>query len=339
MRNELEFRHLRVVIVLAETLHFRKAAARLGLSQPSVSATLREAERLVGTALFARTRRSVSLTPAGHHLVTHARRAVDATADAVAAARRAGSGEVGALVLGLNAMSAMSHLPTVISAYRARFPAVQVRLVSGGSVALLEAVETGRCDLAFTLLMPTDLSPLASRPLQVDPLVVALPRHHRFARRAWLRFADVIAEPVIHMPREEEPLLHETFARAAADFGRPTTIVAETNRLETLLAFVASGLGVGYLPASVRRLRFEGVSFVDLRPRVAAGVMAVWNPALLPPTGARFLELLGDPAPGWGTTGGADRQPSGAGGAGTEQRGPRSRPRGRAKRLATSSAR
>src|SRR5262245_53934910 len=148
----MEVRHLRVVTILAEELHFGRAAARLHCVQSAVSVALKMLEEDLGTALFARSRRAVALTPAGEAFVLHARRALDAVAQAGAAARAAANGEVGRLSLRFTLMTALTCVPKTIAAFRQRYPQVDVAIGHGGTTSQLDALQNHTIDIAFVTL-------------------------------------------------------------------------------------------------------------------------------------------------------------------------------------------
>jgi DNA-binding transcriptional LysR family regulator len=291
MIEEMDLRHLRVMVSLANTLHFGKTAQALGLSQPTVSEILKDLERELGVMLVHRTRRSVRLSVAGHQFVLHASRGLAAVEDAALASRRAGEGEVGRLVLGLSAMSAMSVLPSVIARYRRRYPLVTLRLQSGGTSSLLSAVRDGRCDVAF-VIAPGDLGALESSPLTRDRLVAVVPTRHRLAKQRTVRVEQFASEPMIHMPRDDEPILHDEYERMATAAGGTPDVILETNQLETMLACVAAGLGISFVPSGIRRLSFSGVRALDVVPRIPVQTAAVWDPESVSRPAERFLGLL-----------------------------------------------
>lgn len=256
-------------MALSETLHFGRAAAKLGLGQPAVSQLLKDLER---------TRRAAELTVAGHQFLLHARRALEAVDDATRAARRAGEGELGSVVLGMNAMSA-------------RYPLVKIRLQPDGTVQLLEAVRTGQCDFAF-IIAPGDVAPLQTEALTSNSLCAVLPASHPMSRRKRVRVAQLASDPQILMPRHEEPNLRAANDALFAAIGRVPNVLLETNQIETVFAFVGAGLAICLLPTSARRLSYPGVRFVELTPKVVAEISMVWNPARLSAPAQRFLDSL-----------------------------------------------
>lgn len=287
----MELRHLRAFVALSDTLHFGRAAAKLGLGQPAVSQMLKDLEAELGVTLIERTRRAAELTPAGHQFLLHARRSLEAVEDATQAAKRAGEGALGSVVLGLNALTALSALPAALARFREKYPLVRIRLIAGGTAQLVEHLRAGQCDVAFTIT-PGDVTPLASEVITHEPLCAVFHAKHRLAKRTKVRFGDFIGEPMIHRSRFEEPNLHREFLGACERAGVTPNILLETGQIETLFALVSQGMAFSLVPATVRRMTYPGVKLVEVSPRIEAGVTMVWNPARLPVTARRLLEFL-----------------------------------------------
>src|SRR5246127_4298587 len=128
MNQEIELRHLRYFLAVAETLHFSKAAQRLGMAQPPLSQQIKRLEARVGHRLFDRTTRGVKLTLAGQLLAERARTTIDKVQDDLAQVRRMGRGEAGTLTVGFSGSVMFTALPTAIGTYRRRYPKVELRL-------------------------------------------------------------------------------------------------------------------------------------------------------------------------------------------------------------------
>jgi DNA-binding transcriptional LysR family regulator len=287
----MDQRHLRAAVVLAEELHFGRAARRLHVVQSAVSQTLRALEEEVGAALFDRSRRQVRLTPAGEAFVAHARRALDAADEAGAAARRAAAGETGTLVLRCTLMAALGPMPAALARFRGEAPEVRVEVAPLGTRDQLEALRAGRCDVGFATWM-TSARGLRVEPVRVSPLVALLPAGHRLAERAELRAQDFATEPLVALSRASEPLIWQRFSDGCARAGFTPRVALEVDQVDTLLAFVAAGLGCSFAPAHVHTLRVEGVVQRPFLPTVPSGTVAVWNPDRLTPVAERFLTAL-----------------------------------------------
>jgi DNA-binding transcriptional LysR family regulator len=128
MKQEIEFRHLRYFLAVAETLHFSKAAAQLRMAQPPLSQQIRNLERILGFPLFDRTTRGVRLTRVGQYFTDCARNTVKKLQDDVEMARRLGSGQEGVLTVGFSGSVMLTTLPKAIERYRRVYPKVELRL-------------------------------------------------------------------------------------------------------------------------------------------------------------------------------------------------------------------
>lgn len=170
-----QFRHFAAV---AETLHFGRAAERLGMTQPPLSQSIMALERELGAPLFTRTKRQVALTPFGRQWLEHVRPAVGAVADLAAVARRLQAGTVGRIVLSFVSSADYSILPTLVRRYAHAFPRVDMTLVEATSDVQVEALVEGLTD-AGLLIPPASGLPAAIdyRPLLREPLVAAVPEN------------------------------------------------------------------------------------------------------------------------------------------------------------------
>src|ERR1700757_4336071 len=149
MDQDIELRHFRYFLAVAETLHFSKAAERLGMAQPPLSQQIRRLEELIGHRLFDRTTRGVKLTLAGQLLAERARSTLEKVDDDLAQVRRLGRGEEGTLTVGFSGSVMFTRLPAAIESYRRRYPKVELRLRELVTSAQIPALLDGTIDLAF----------------------------------------------------------------------------------------------------------------------------------------------------------------------------------------------
>lgn len=293
----MELRHVRAFLVVAEELHFGRSAARLHVVQSAVSQTIQALEEEVGAKLFERTKRRVALTPAGESFVEHARRALEALERGKASARSAGSGESGDLSLAFTLMSALTVLPRAVHAYRERFPRVRLLIRSMTSRDQLAAIEERRCDIGF---MPRATAKrgseseraLAAEPLEEAPLAVVVAQGHALARRRAVRLRELSEEPMVFLVQRDEPQVNQAFRQRCAAAGFEPRIAAEVEDVESVLGFVAAGIGVACVPGLVRSLPFPGTTVVDLEPAAPTGIWAVWQRHSLSATATQFLDVL-----------------------------------------------
>lgn len=275
----MELRQLRNFVTLADELHFTRAAARVGISQPALSLNIRQLEEEIGVSLFRRTKRRVELTAAGEVLLTEARRTLSQLDWAAGAARRAEQGEVGRLALGFVGPATYSVLPPILRAFHERFPGVELDVDELNTGQQLPALREGRLQLGFLRPpMPADSDGLVIERILRETVVVALQRGHRLAGESRVRLIDLAEEPLLIFRRDLEPTLYDSYMRLCADAGVVPRVLHEANPLHLIIGLVAAGLGFTLLPTSVRKLQRPDVVYrlVDPQPPKVE-VAAAWR--------------------------------------------------------------
>lgn len=292
---DVELRHLRYFVAVAEELSFTRAAERLHMAQPPLSTQIRALERALGVELFDRSRRAIALTDAGELLLAEARPLLVQVEQALAAVARAGTGEAGRLTVGFVPSASVATLPDHLRAFRARYPRVELFLREMAPDELIAALHGGGIDLAV-LYLPFADARLAARTILREPLVAALPAEHRLAEGAAapLRVADLRDEPFVLPARHHMPGLNagvlETCRRAGFE---PQAVQKDVWLMQTVLGLVAAGIGVALVPASVEKLGRSGVAFrplLDPGPAVEMG--AFWRADDRSATLRNFVSVL-----------------------------------------------
>ena len=272
----MELRHLRYFVAVAEALHVTRAAERLGIAQPPLTQQIRALERELGAALLVRAGRGIALTEAGRLFLGEAR-AILAHADAAAAlARRAARGEAGRLRLGFTESASFEPLVTgAIRAFRARYPEVDLALEEQPSAALAERLRDKAIDLAFLRPPLPGGGSLTFTPLVEAPMLAALPAGHPLAARACIGLAELAADRFILYPRTVRPGLSDLVVEACRAAGFAPILGQEAPQLSATVNFVAAGFGIAIVPAAMRCLRPEGISYVALAPPVPMAVLGM----------------------------------------------------------------
>ena len=290
----IELRHLRYFVVVADELHFGRAARRLHMSQPPLSMQIRALEDLVGTPLFDRTQRRVSLTKAGEVLAREARQILDKTQAAVLAARRASRGELGELVVGFVSTADYNVLPPLLRRFREHAPGVRLTLREATTDVQIEAVASGRLDVGF-VHPPVEHPELDYRPVHREPLVLALPERHRLAQRAGeVRLRDVAEDAFVLFPRPYSPGLYDDVVSFCRSVGFSPRVEQEAVQMQTIISLVSAEVGVALIPASLMNLGRTGVVYRPLAesgPLTELGVVWRRNDPLA--TLRLFLEVTG----------------------------------------------
>lgn len=295
----VNLRHLETFVVVAEELHFGRAARRLHVAQPAVSQTIRALEKEIGVELFDRSGRQVKLTNAGRAYVTDAHDVLDRLNRATTRAVDAQAGFHGRVSVGYTAASALTGLAEVVAAYRRLYPDVQVELEHLGTADQAERIRAQTLDVGFGIL-PGGPEPVHSEVVVQSDLNAYFGDSHHFHQFEQIPIAELLRERLIVMSRSREPCVHQLLNRLGAEYQTVAEVSLEVDHLETLLSFVAADIGVGLAPSAARRLRLDGVTSLPLDPPVPAGMSMMWNPTATSPTAARFLDVtrttLGDRA-------------------------------------------
>jgi DNA-binding transcriptional LysR family regulator len=206
----VEHRHLRYFIAVAEELNFTRAADRLHMAQPPLSAAIRQLERNLGAQLLSRTTRPVALTDAGKAFLLGARRVLESLDLALDAARRAAVGQLGTLRVAFGAAARFETLPAIGRAFRRSHPEVTVVTEEMWNAQMGPALRTGLVDVAVALC-PELSADLACEVVRRERLVALVPRTHPLAAcGVGIALGALAADPFVLPPRGAAPRLHDT---------------------------------------------------------------------------------------------------------------------------------
>jgi DNA-binding transcriptional LysR family regulator len=309
----MELRHLRYFAAVAEELHFRRAAARLHISQPPLSQQIRQLESELDVQLLERSRRRVELTPAGAAFYDRAKEILDAVDDAARLARQVQRGDVGRLSVGFVGSAMYSLVPDVLRAFRARRPAVDLRLRELSTAAQLDQLESGRIDVAFVRPSVPRAGIAIERVLR-EEVVVALPESSRLAGREEIELADLRGEPLVLLSRSGAPGVRAALEAATRRFGGEARLVQEAAEIQTVIGLVAGGVGFSLVPDSVRSLARRGVAYRRLADGPSIELALAWRADDRTPVLAAFREVVRELAPGASASTGPRREERETGG-------------------------
>ncbi|ATE65595.1 LysR family transcriptional regulator [Rhizorhabdus dicambivorans] len=290
-----DLRQLHHFLAVADTLHFGRAAERLGMTQPPLSQSILALERELGAALFTRSKRNVALTAFGHQWLEHVRPAVAGIAALPYIARRLREGSAGELALSFVSIADYSLLPALVRHYAARFPQVEVTLAEATSDVQIAALLDGRGH-AGIIVPPDGALPdaLSYMPLLREPLVAAIPEawvdEARQRHGGWLG-GDWLDRPLILFPRRVAPVFHDRITAYLERQGRPPHVRQEAIQMQTIISLVSAGMGFALVPASMRNLARTGVLYVDLEEAPMLETGLAWRGADDSATLAAFLDV------------------------------------------------
>lgn len=260
----IELRHLRYFIAVAEELHFGRAAERLRISQPPLSQQIQALELQIGARLLLRNNRNVSLTPAGEMFLRNAYQVLSQVEDAAAQAARIHRGEIGELTLGFTSSSPfIGAVSRSLKHFRQLHPHVHLQMAEINSRQQIEPLLDGKLDLGImrNTRLPDGLD---YRLLLDEPLVAVLPEDHPLAKHAELEVQALADQPFVFFSREVGTALYDEILSLLSGAGITPYITQEVGEAMTIVGLVSTGLGVSILPASFMRINVDGVKYVPL---------------------------------------------------------------------------
>lgn len=297
----MNFQRLRYFVVVAEELHFGRAARRLHMSQPPLSQQIRLLERELDTDLFDRSTRRVTLTDAGAFLYPEAVRLL-ATADGVERLmEQRRHGQAGTLRVGFVDSAAYEAMPRVLSEYRHRWPRVAYELHTMSSDEQARALRAGQIDMGIARAS-ADAQHVEATLVMHEPLLVAAGASHALAATPEANLRHLDGEPIIGFDRTVSPSLHAVLAGMLGTEGVAYDPIIEATEYATILGFVAAGEGIAIVPASVQTFRPPGLHYTRLTdPRASVPLLVLTRTGEALPLVTHALDvvadLYGQPAP------------------------------------------
>lgn len=264
MNGEIELRHLRYFLAVAETFHFGKAAQKLGIAQPPLSQQIRNLERMLGYALFDRTTRGVKLTTVGQFFRERAVNTLARMQDDLEMARRLGAGKEGVLNVGFSGSVMLTALPKAIEAYRRVRPSVELRLRELVTAEQISALLDGTLTIGF-LRDGEARDGLLLESIFREPYIAVLPSRHKLARKKVLFPVDLKDERFVLFARRMGNLAYDRTVACCEEAGFRPKVVQDAPQWPTVLRLVAAGLGVSIAPVCVGNLMLPGITYRKMR--------------------------------------------------------------------------
>ena len=282
---------LKALLVLAEELHFGRAAERLGIAQPQLSLVIRRIEQESGDVAFSR-RPAVALTPAGAVLVAMAERVRGELATGVEDARAVAAGRVGHVSLGFTGAALFTPIGQWLRSFQSDNPGVQLSLREGPSGPLLRQMEAGGLDLVIAREASTAPGSVSHR-LVDDRIVLVLPGDHPLTKGPSPSLRALSNEPVIFFNRLGAPHYFDRIMAACNAAGWYPRVTQEVDSWGATLALVRAGFGITLGTAALASLQISGLVFrpvSDPLPDAAFWISGV--DSRLTPTAHRLLDVL-----------------------------------------------
>ncbi len=289
----MELRWLQSFVAVAEELHFSRAARRLHLAQPALTAQIKQLESTVGAPLFTRTNRMGGLTPAGVALLPEARAILARTSTLKQTVGRAADGQAGELRLGIIPPAALDFVAESVREFTLRFPGLDVSVRQDSQARLVAALQEGELDLVLGR-DPSGALPRASlghRRLLAEEQGILLRADHPLAAGPTVALAKLEGATLLLL--RGNAYFGGNLRRFAASRGITLKLTPTAEDFPSLHWMVRAGLGIA--PCSLLLAATLGPGLVAKRLRPSPprlGIHLIWRGSAPPPAGARWLKLL-----------------------------------------------
>src|SRR5690606_32046909 len=285
MDYQLELRHFIYFLAVAEELHYRRAAEKLFISQPGLSTQIKKMEALLGTQLFVRDRKKVSLTPAGVYLKREVELILNHIEQAKKQLKLIGQGQVGEVRIGFLGSAMQQLVPDLLLALKRHHPLVHTSLEELSNATQVHAILTDRLDLGFVRMSRVPMG-LEVRPVFEDTFSLVLPEDHPMDGTAFESVEQLSGEEFILFSQDYSPEYYHTILSICGDGGFSPRVSHRSVHAQTIFKLVENGLGIAIVPTTLQYGFQMKVKFIELRQIPQRAVLSVvWktdnrNPAL-----------------------------------------------------------
>jgi DNA-binding transcriptional LysR family regulator len=279
MLAEMELRHLRYFVAVAEEENVSRAALKLHVSQPGISRQIHDLEDELGFQLFERSAKSVRLTGAGKVFLTEARVVLQHADDAVKKARVAAGGTNGEINVGYAPSLTLQILPQALRKFQDKFPGVRVALHDLSTEEMLSQIGEKKLQVALTVRPSAKLL----RGLKFEELAryegrVAVAPKHPLAKSKSVSLEQISREPLIAYSRKDYPEYHAMLEKLFAPVSRKPRIIGEHDGVSSIVAAVEAGRGFALVPSCVASMVGPRLKLLPIKPALpAVPVVAIWR--------------------------------------------------------------
>ena len=287
----MELRQLRSLLVLAEELHFGRAADRLGIAQPALSRQIQQLEAELQSPLFIRSPRAVTLTDMGREFIASISPAIQqlesAAANSVAFARATR----GRLRIGVCSNLSHRFTPVLLERLHQDSPELRIDVRELPTAEQVRTLHSSEIDIGLAILPVTDPSLIVRRIFR-EPLMAVVNAKSEFGHRAFIRLEDLAEQEFFVCPRYRQSGFHELTMHLAEKAGFRLRIAGEIDAKETALALVERGLGVSLTPESAADVGNDRVQYIPIRdPQIIVDIALIWRRENMSPLVRRFIDF------------------------------------------------
>src|SRR5258708_14992766 len=271
----MELRQIRSFLSISETLHFRRTAELIHLSQPALSLQIRALEEEVGVRLFERNRRKTTLTAAGLAFRDDAAAAVSQLEQAIRRARLAGQGKLGLLRIGFISTAGSEIVPNLVRRFRDSNPDIVFSLRNILTTDQIQMLVAGSLDVGFLRLPIGEHPELEIVEVHREPFVVVTPLTHKLAKRKKVALHELSAQDFVMYERSYAPGFHDLIFGMLRDAGVVPNVCQTAGQMPTLISLVDSGMGISILPASAVKNSVASVVACEIAGTIPRSKIAI----------------------------------------------------------------
>lgn len=290
----MELTHLRYFAMVARELHFRKAAAKLNITQAPLSAAVKKLEEELGCQLFNRTSRVVELTGAGRFFLEEAEAVLNRADLAEKRLQDFLQKNSSRLSIGYNEPAIHSFLPGILAKIRSSEPSMQLELRELETSEQFERLKKGTLDIGFLRPAGMDLSGLTTRLILREKYVLAMRQDQDLAEKDEINPGDLAGKDIILFARDVNPAVYDQLVLAlSSEDGLAPNFHQEARNKSSMLAMVQAGFGTALMPESCCFGAMDEIVFRELKADLPpVDIMAAWNENNLSAALRKFLDYL-----------------------------------------------
>ncbi len=292
MSNQLEFRHLRYFLAVAEDLHFRKAAERLYISQPGLSRQIKQMENDLGLKLFERHNRKVILTEAGKYLKDEFTRNLKQLEDTINHAKLIHYGKTGQIELGYVGSAMQKLIPQLLMNYRETKPDVVFSLKEMDNKKQINALLNFDIDIGFVRLEEVPKT-IEKKCIKSDIFCLVLPEDHSIDKSNFQDLSQLKSESFILFDPEYSESYYTNVLQVFKDSGFMPSVSHLTIHASSIYNLVKNNFGISIVPKSLISNHIKGVKFIELdKIPQRTNLSVVWNKTNRNPLLPELLDLI-----------------------------------------------
>lgn len=288
----MELYQLRYFVAVAEEQNVTAAARLLNVSQPPLTRAIQALEAEVGHALFTRSTKGVSLTPAGVEFLAEARKTLTQVQRMVDRSSAAGRGERGQLQIGFYGSSIYGYLPQVLRRFRSEVPDVEIVLHTVGKAEQIEALRAHRLDVGFARYYPIEAD-MEIETVGTERLKAAFPAMSADDKNGDIDPGEVATKPLVLFPQGGRPNFADEVLHFLGNAGVTPHVIQVTDDVTSAMGLVASGIAVSIVPESVAALNWPHIRFRHISgPDTIIPINIMYSKETLRPATVAFLDVV-----------------------------------------------